>query len=101
MCLIKCFHELSDSELASLIAGQVTCSAKNPPDIHEVNDITYGISSFRDALADSRSSPCKKLAGEKLDGACANWESARRRRGHSMNAWTVYLRKGQVLPESS
>ena len=52
VCFIKCFHDLSDSELVLLIAVQVKGTAKNFLDILEINDM-QGISWIRDGVAES------------------------------------------------
>ena len=68
MCLLGCFHSLTDSPLAVFIVGQVKGNAMDALDILEINDIMGSRGSEkRWQIFDQADA---KLTGKTFDEAC-------------------------------
>ena len=80
MCLLGCFHSLTDSPLAVFIVSQVKGTAKDALDILEINDIMGSRGSEkRGQILDQADA---KLTGKTFDQALETRNSARPRHGH-------------------
>ena len=91
VCQLECVRDLSDSELASPIVGQVQRTAEDALVIIQIKDFvgSRGSEMVWQILDQAQA----KQIGDKSDVPCEDWDSARRRHGQSMHDWIMYLRR--------